>query len=133
MTTQWKWFGSPGHFICAKWCRFHLCTQVGKFLVSTIGEYVHPRHGKGSEKDEQKWLELNWPGEDIGYGRKYETMVFRTGKPCTLPGCMCGQPVIDGVELDSRGCNTRQEANANHIELCEKWDKENERISSTNT
>ena len=36
---DWKWFRHPGHFICARWCRFHLCTQVGKWLVSTVGEY----------------------------------------------------------------------------------------------
>ena len=33
-----KWFGSPGHFICSFDCRFHLCTQVGDYLVSTVGE-----------------------------------------------------------------------------------------------
>ena len=39
---DWKWFGSPGHYICSRWCRFHLCTLVGQYIVSTIGEYVHP-------------------------------------------------------------------------------------------
>jgi hypothetical protein len=35
-----RWFGHAGHFICAEWCRFHLCTQVGPYLISTVGEYV---------------------------------------------------------------------------------------------
>ena len=35
---NWKWFGSPGHFNGGAWCRFHLCTQVGKYVISTVGE-----------------------------------------------------------------------------------------------
>jgi hypothetical protein len=48
---NWKWFGSAAHFICGRWCRFHLATQVGRYLISTVGEFVHPRHG-GSERAE---------------------------------------------------------------------------------
>jgi hypothetical protein len=118
---QWKWFGTPGHFICSRWCRFHLCTQVGDYLVSTVGEYVHPRHSNGSERTEAEWLKVNWPGEDIGFGRKYETLVFNAGFPCSEPGCMCDMPDHDGMEIDSRGTNSRQEATANHMTLCEKW------------
>ena len=40
--SDWIWFGTPGHFICANYCRFHLCTRVGDYLVSTVGEYVPP-------------------------------------------------------------------------------------------
>lgn len=119
--SDWVWFGTPGHFLCSRWCRFHLCTQVGAFLVSTVGEYVHPRHGGGREDKEAEWLRRNWPGEDIGYNRKYETMVFAAGPICTEPGCGCGMPTINGHEIDCIGANTRQQATANHMELCKKF------------
>lgn len=122
---DWKWFGNAGHFICGQWCRFHLTTQVGTYLVSTVGEYVHPHHGAGSEQGEAEWLKKNWPGEDIGYGRKYETMVFRAGNPCDSPRCGgCGLPQIDGAELDCNGYNNAGDATRGHMALCEKWAKE---------
>lgn len=118
---NWKWFGVVGHFICGRWCRFHLTTQVGPWLVSTIGEYVHPRHSGGSEGAEAAWLNANWPGEDIGYGRKYETRVFRAGEPCRAPDCGCGQPDIGRNEVDFEGYNTRKESNEGHEAMCRKW------------
>ena len=118
--SDWEWFGSPGHFICGRWCRFHLCTLVGEFLVSTVGAYVHPRHGQGSELKEQEWLKENWPGEDIGSDRKYETMVFKAGSRCVVEDCMCGVPGIDGTMILSKGCNTAGEATENHYYLCKE-------------
>ena len=118
----WKYFGNPGHFICARWCRYHLCTQVGPFLVSTVGEFVHPRHGKGSEILEAKWLKDNWPGEEIGCDRKYETMVFEAGTPCEAEGCDCGLPSpADLSELDVAGYNVPGDAARGHHEMCLKW------------
>ncbi len=117
---KWKWFGTPGHFICAQWCRFHLCTQVGRYLISTVGEYIHPRHSQGSEQVEPEWLKKNWPGEDIGWDRKYETMVFRAGKKCSHENCGCGLPEISGSELEMRGYNKRGDATNGHLALCRK-------------
>ena len=117
----WRWFGTAGHFICGQWCRFHLCTQVGEYLISTVGEYVHPSYSGGSEAAEAKWLEKNWPGADIGLGRKYETMVFRAGAPCKEADCKCGQPAIGGAELGTRGYNNRADATRGHMELCREW------------
>lgn len=37
---KWKWFGHPAHFICGRDCRFHLATKIGRWLVSTLGEYL---------------------------------------------------------------------------------------------
>lgn len=119
---DWEWFGNAGHFICGRWCRFHLATKVGPWLVSTVGEFVHPRHSGGNERAEAEWLKENWPGEDIGWDRKYETMVFRAGKPCDDPECGCGMPELaDGTELDTLGANKAGKARANHMALCEKW------------
>jgi len=116
-----KWFGNAGHFCCAAWCRFHLTTLVNGFLISSVGEYVHPRHGQGSERKEAEWLKDNWPGEEIGCGRKYETMVFKAGEPCS---CGCGLPKIDGSEIDAQGYNTAKEATEGHMFLVEKYKTE---------
>lgn len=118
---EWEWFGQAGHFICSRWCRFHLCTKVGPWLVSTVGEYVHPRHSGGREDAEAAWLKRNWPGEDIGPNRKYETMVFLSGVPCASPDCGCGLPAIDGSEVECVGYNTAKDARAGHLALCNKW------------
>lgn len=114
----WKWYGKSGHFICGEWCRFHLCTVVGPFLVSTIGEYVHPRHSGGGETAEREYLKDHPYGEEVGYQRFYETMVFIAGEPCT---CGCGQPRVDGHDLDFRGYNDPLSASEGHRELCSKW------------
>ena len=122
---QWKWFGNPGHFICAQWCRFHLCTQVGRVLVSTVGEFVHPRHSRGTERDDKNWWVSNWPGEDVGCDRTYETTVFRVfGRVCDREDCQCGTPVLEGCEIDFGGYNLRGDAAKGHLELCLKWAKE---------
>lgn len=118
---DWEWFGRAGHYICGRWCRFHLCTKVGKYLISSVGEYVHPRHGKGIEQAEAEWLQENWPGEDIGYDRKYETMVFFAGKRCIEPDCNCGQPTHDGGQLECEGYNTAKDATIGHMEMCRKY------------
>lgn len=103
--SEWEWFGHAGHFCLASKCQFHLCTLVGKYLVSTVGAYYD-----GSDKL-----------QDIGYNRKYETMVFKAGRRCKAPGCMCGLPTINGQELDFSGYNTPREANKGHLTMCHKW------------
>lgn len=119
--SEWEWFGQAAHFICGQWCRFHLATKVGPWLVSTVGEYVHPRHSSGSEQAEAEWLKQNWPGEEIGCGRKYETMVFRAGNVCKDSRCNCGLPEIASSELDSGAYNEAGAARDGHFELCRKW------------
>lgn len=123
----WEWFGKHGHLLVGQWCRFHLTTWINKkYMVSTVGEFVHPRHSRSSISEEQKWLEKNGPGEDIGYKRKYETMVFNTNvKVCENEGCNCGMPLVDYAksECDFRGYNNAKDATNGHYELCEKWDK----------
>jgi hypothetical protein len=84
--SEWRWFGSPGHFICARDCRFHLCTQIGAVLVSTVGEYFPGEsvreilansrgvvlNGRGDEREADYMTKLGY--EDIGFNRKYETI-----------------------------------------------------------
>jgi hypothetical protein len=102
----WKWFGTPGHF-CGAWdCRFHLCTQVGPWLISTVGEWM---------PDPRK------PCQELGSGRLYETMVFRAGEPCDRRGCRCGKPKITGHELDMTGTRFRGVAKENHMAMCYQW------------
>jgi len=115
---KWQWFGNVGHFCCGKWCRFHLTTKIGKYLVSTVGEYIHPSHSGGNELKESEWVKNNWPGEDVGCGRKFETMVFETNGTCD---CGCGLPYIVPNELDFAGYNTHAEATAGHMKMCRVW------------
>lgn len=105
--SKWKWFGHAGHLCVGHACRFHLCTKVGKYLVSTVGEYYgHPEAEKPQE---------------IGYGRLFETMVFRAGKPCALAECGCGLPEISGSEIDFGAYNKAGDAARGHMKMCRKY------------
>ena len=107
-TREWKWFGGAGHFIGGTECRFHLCTLIGEYIVSTVGDY-RPR-GEQSEKP-----------TPIGYQRTYETMAFRLDKFCDAPGCLCGMPLHDGRELDFAGYHCASDATAGHMEMCRRY------------
>lgn len=130
---DWKWFGAAGHFICSDWCRFHMATLVGNYIVSTVGEYIpdsdvreilascrgKPLEGHGDAR-RSDWLK-KFGFEEIGCDRTYETMVFLAGKPCTVRGCDCGLPEISGTELDFAGYKSPREATHGHMEMCRRW------------
>jgi hypothetical protein len=136
---DWKWFGHAAHFICSRWCQFHLSTQVGKWLVSTVGEYwperavreihaeVHNpawlaknRYLKGDTFDAAYMKEFGF--EDIGSWGKYETMVFEIGGLCKEPDCNCGLPRPSSwSELEGIRYETAGEATKGHYKYCEKW------------
>lgn len=137
---EWKWFGHAGHLCVAQWCRYHLCTQVGNHLVSTVGEYWPERPSREihAKVHDPKWLGENrhlkgdsfdaayrkrFGFETIGYERKYETMVFRlSGRVCETPDCLCGMPEPQNwSELDSDGYNNAGDATVGHYKMCEKW------------
>ena len=120
---RWEWYGFSGHFCCGQWCRFHMTTKIGKFVISTVGKFVHPRNSGASEKTESDYMIENPNGEQIGYGRFYETMVFRAGKKCVSNGCNCGQPKIASNELDTMGYNDAGSATRGHLSMCNKWAK----------
>lgn len=135
-----KWFGNAGHFICSHWCRFHLTTQVGPWLVSTVGEYwperpareMHARvydaawlaenhHLKGDHFDSAYLNRFGF--QEIGSGRTYETMVFCAGNPCARTDCGCGLPEIDGSQLDFRGYTDAGAATRGHMAMLKKWSR----------
>lgn len=130
-----KWFGNAAHFICGDRCQFHLATQVGRYLVSTVGEMwserssreINARHADPAWLAEHEQLKgdffdaaymKRFGFEEIGYQRKYETMVFKAGKPCT---CGCGIPKISGDSLDFAPYNDAKSATAGHMRLVKKW------------
>lgn len=134
--SETKWFGHAAHLIVGSHCRFHLATQVGDYLVSTVGEYYPDSRvraitaqvrgieieGKGDAWDRDYNEKMGNRGfEEIGYSRLYETMVFRTGTPCSIPECGCGLPGIDGEGLDMDGYNDAASATAGHMAMVEKW------------
>ncbi len=99
-----KWYGRAGHFCAAYNCQFHLHTHVGKYCISTVGEY-HPNgpHGKM---------------ETLGAGKNdfYETMVFEHDE---LTG-------DNGSELHCQRFGSLQAAEAYHMDLINEYmNKEN--------
>lgn len=109
---EWKWFGMAGHFICSDDCLHHLCTQIGKYIISTVGNY----------RPHYKWIVEKLPEmKEIGYERKFETYVFRTIKG--FCSCGCGIPNIDTSEIDSLFANEIKEADEKHMILCRKYSK----------
>ncbi|MGD0052596.1 MAG: hypothetical protein ABSD03_12405 [Vulcanimicrobiaceae bacterium] len=131
--SEWRWFGRAAHFICAGWCRFHLATEVGDFVVSTVGEYLpidsvqtvfarvrgFPLTLAG-EAREAEFIEKNGGYEDIGLGRKFETGVFRAGEPCTAKGCDCGQRrIVVTPCLHAEGYSDAKAATEGHYRVCE--------------
>ena len=121
---KWEWYGVHGHWVCGKWCRFHLFTKVGKYLVSTVGEYVHPRNSGGSEAVERAYLTDNPFGEriPIAEDKFYETMVFATGPRCRDKDCGCRIPTLkSGRELAGSRSKTRREAQKAHMKLCAEY------------
>lgn len=134
---KWKWFPHAGHLIICNDCRFHLNTYVGKYIVSTVGEYwpdrvvreIHAKvynpnwleenkHKKGDEFNHVYMKEFGY--EDIGAGRKYETMVFKAIK--SKDKC-CPYTAANWTEIDMNGYNTNEDAYKGHLKMCQKWNK----------
>lgn len=115
--SEWEWFGYAGHFICASKCRFRLCTKVGDFLISTVGDMWFPDYSKGTGSKKR---------ETFGAGENsfFETYVFRAGARCTVADCGCNQPTLaEACEIDGERCATAGEAQALHLKYCEKYAK----------
>ena len=103
---SWVWQGVPGHFTCASECRFRLCTRVGKYLVSTVGELF---------REDQEGF------QEIGLNRKYETMVFGDLLKCN---CGCGYSIPGNFsEIDFSGYNSSIDAQKGHMKMCKKYER----------
>jgi hypothetical protein len=131
---DWVWMPHPAHFICGHMCRFVLSTKVtGPYIVSTVGEYVVPyvlmqhraaARGKDLKGDYlEAWYLKEFGFEEIGYNRKYETMVFRAVRQ--EEGC-CPWTIEVAEDLDFKGYNTAKDAYEGHLELCNIWDGKDE-------
>ena len=126
---NWIWMPHPGHFICSDSCKFHLNTYVGKYIVSTVGEYIpdlavleilYPELNefKGDKKREvycKKYF-----CEELGLDRKYETMVFKAAKSANA---CCPYRQVSGEDVDFAGYNSSVEAFKGHMKLCKKWSR----------
>lgn len=129
---NWVWMPHPGHFIGAKDCKFFMSTYVGKYIVSTVGEYFPDSRareiyaqsrgivleGLGDERDFDYMKRVGY--EEIGYGRTYETMVFNAVKSPDKDTC-CPWRQESGRELDFDGYKTPEAAYAGHLAMCKKW------------
>lgn len=132
---DWVWLPHAAHLIVSRNCRYHLATCVGGYIVSTVGEYV-PDEGVREIMAQGRGVTLEGRGDarladfmakvgfvEIGYGRLYETYVFRArphDKARGEPGC-CLFLVDDHQEVDGVGSNDPACAYANHMRLCEEW------------
>lgn len=101
----WKWYGFPGHYICASRCQYHLTTAInGKYLVSTVGRFV-----VDPLRDPERI-------EEVGHGRKYETMVFEMDGEDEN-----GDPKRGRDSIDMNPYDESVDAERGHYAMCEKW------------
>lgn len=129
---NWVWMPHPGHLIVSRDCRFHLNTYVGGYVVSTVGEYFPDSsvreifaksrgivlEGQGDARDADYMKKIGY--EDIGSGRKYETLVFKAKKG--FEECCPFNPK-SWLEVDGDGYNSASDAYKGHLKLCAEWAK----------
>jgi hypothetical protein len=128
---NWVWMPHPAHLIVSRDCRFHLATNVGKYIVSTVGEYLPDGpirellaesrgiriEGRGDARLADYMKKIGF--EELGANRLYETMVFKSAP--SQEDC-CPFELVSG-EVDSGGYTTAGEAYLGHMGLCRKWSK----------
>ena len=127
---NWIWMPHPGHFICSRDCKFFLNTYVGKYIVSTVGEYLPDSQsreilaksrgiileGRGDERLADFMEKIGY--EEIGCDRKYETMVFPAKK--SEHKC-CPYEASNYEAIDFDAYNTAKDAFRGHYKICQKW------------
>ena len=101
---KWVWMPHAGHLCVGYLCRFKLNTYVGKYIVSTVGEYF-PR---GEDK-----MEILGADKDSFY----ETMIFQAKKS----EYKCCPYEITGDELDCIRYPKANDAYLGHLKECRKW------------
>lgn len=132
---DWVWMPHAGHFILGDRCRFHLNTYVGNHIISTVGELWSERAVREihAKIDDPQWLMKNnyllgddfdraymkkFGFEEVGCGRKYETMVFRSKK--SEHKC-CPYVMSSPSNIDFAGYNSGEDAVLGHMKFCNKW------------
>ena len=128
--SEWTWMPHAAHLIVGNDCRFHLATEVGGHIVSTVGEYL-PDEGSREIHAQFKGITLHGRGDDrradfirkcgyveIGLDRTYETMVFPSRPDDS--GCCPFRP-NSYSELDFEGYGNAPDAFNGHLAMCEKW------------
>lgn len=136
---KWIWMPHAGHCIIGDQCIFHLNTYVGKYIVSTIGEYNPDESSKRIHASIHKpeWYKQNenlkgdyfkrayfkeFGFEEIGFNRKYETMVFKAKRGSKNIPC-CKFIMANPSSLDLEGYNNAKDAVKGHMKMCKKWSK----------
>lgn len=129
---KWVWMPHAGHFILGDKCQFHLNTRIGKYIVSTVGEYLPDSQvreimarsrkinleGMGDEREYSWKKQVGW--EQIGCDRTYETMVFKAKR--SQDKC-CPWRIKSGEDIDFDGYNSAEEAYKGHLSMCKKYAK----------
>lgn len=135
---KWVWMPHAGHLCVGNYCQFHLTTRVGKYLISTLGEYWPDSQVRKIHADvhDVKWVRENsllrgdaWDYaymkrfgfETIGADRKYETMVFKATKVAKGKCAACPFVMENPQDLDFNGYNTAEEAYKGHMKMCLKY------------
>lgn len=124
---KWIWIPHAGHLCIGHLCRFKLNTYVGKYIVSTVGEYIPDnevidiikpefKHLRGDEKEHA--FIRKYQAEEIGCDRKFETMVFEARK--SKHKC-CPYEIMVEKEVDMNGYNSAEDAYNGHLKMCKKW------------
>lgn len=123
----------PAHFICSDSCRFVLATKIGKYIVSTVGEYVPDEpirqihcdvrgiklEGRGDARLAGYMKKVGF--QELGFDRTYETMVFKSRRD--KEDLCCGYRIVVSEQVDFRGYKDAVEARKGHYYFCNKWAK----------
>ena len=100
MTVKSVELGCPGHFICASSCRWRRHTQVGRYRISTVGDYYENRERRTLGGEPDSW---------------FETMVFETSDADEPDNDDCGcKEVTSWSEVDGDTYSTAGDAQAGH-------------------
>jgi|TARA_Y100000310_G_scaffold103241_1_gene101550 hypothetical protein len=139
---DWIWMPHAGHFILGHNCRFRLCTYVGKYIVSTVGELWQDTTCQKihAEVYDPKWYEENkhLKGDDWEFAFKKEFGYFPIGptkeelyesfvgiaKESEQPCCKYEIDFEKDCDFnDGERYATAKEAYEGHLALCEKWSR----------
>lgn len=110
--------GCAGHLIVANSCRWKRHTQVGKYRISTIGDYYAPDLDRIKNDPRATKRDTIGAGDDSFF----ETMVFETTDEAASDNDGCGcRAVKDWSELDGERYATAGEAQAGHERYVAKY------------